>query len=222
MVNKLRTTCKSSHKILSNLSTIVFWGSLWGIIEVTLGYLLHKINFSFGWCIWFPLAFYFMDKIYRKTGKVQYILYGAIVTSAIKLTNLFIEVRIDKVINPAISILFEAIALLVIYKVIEKKNKKIGIIEILIVNVFWRCLYSIYIFIMPSSFLAISPLAGLDSFLRFILLESSVNAIFIMTYILFRDKTIRKFSISNRKELNVSPIQSFLMCLFAILVQIIV
>lgn len=98
MFNKLKSI-HTSDKFLKNISIIIFWSSLWGIVEATLGYLLHKINFSFGGCIWFPLAFYFMDKIYRKTGNVQYILYGAIITSIIKLTNLFIEVRIDKVVN---------------------------------------------------------------------------------------------------------------------------
>lgn len=32
----------NSDKLLRNISTIVFRGSLWGIVEATFGYLLHK------------------------------------------------------------------------------------------------------------------------------------------------------------------------------------
>ena len=93
MYNKLKSII-TSDELIKNFSIIVYWGSIWGITEATLGCFLHKINFSFSGCIWFPVAFYFMDKIYRKTRNAKYMLYGAFVTSAIKLTDLFIEVRV--------------------------------------------------------------------------------------------------------------------------------
>lgn len=222
MFEKLKTTCNSDG-FRRNISTIVFWSSIWGIVEATMGYVLHKANFSFGWCIWFPLAFYFMDKIYKKTRKPQYMLYGSLITSAIKLTNIFIEVRVDKVVNPAASIVLEAVALLVFYKLLEKSHNKAGIIGIAGVNILWRGLYVIYLLLMPKYFLAISPLRGLDPFFKFMLLESIVNTIIITTYITLNEKLKNKL-IKDKikgpiKDFNISPIPALLMFGLAILIQ---
>ncbi|WP_315117404.1 hypothetical protein [uncultured Clostridium sp.] len=209
----------NSDEFLGDISTIVFFGSLWGIVEATLGYLLHKINFSFGWCIWFPLAFYFMDKIYRKTRKAQYMLYGAFIASAIKLTNLFIEVRVDKVINPSISIVLEAVALLAVYKILEKKNKKVGLIGIGVVNISWRGLYAIYLLLMPRSFLIISPLRGLDRLLRFMLLECIATTLIITSYIVVRERLSKNLTEEKKKGFSTNPIISFSMFVFAIFLE---
>jgi hypothetical protein len=218
MFKKLKSIY-NSDKFLRNISTIVFFSSLWGMVEATLGYLLHKINFSFGWCIWFPLAFYFMDKIYRKTGKAQYMLYGAFIASVIKLTNLFIEVRVDKVINPSISIVLEAVALLAFYKILEKKHKKAGLVGIGVVNILWRGLYAIYILLMPKSFLMISPLRGLEPLVRFMLLESIATTFIITLYIVVRERLPNNLIEEKRKGFSTNPIISFSMFVFAILLQ---
>lgn len=212
----------NSNGFLMNISTAIFWGSIWGIMEATLGYLLHKINFRFGWCIWFPLAFYFMDKIYRQVKKAEYVLYGALITSAIKLSDLFIETRIDKVINPSVSIILEAAAVFVVYKVLEKKHKKIRIAEVTAVNFFWRGLYIGYLFIAPKSFLAISPLRGLNPFLRFMLVENIANIAIIMLYVVFKDKFEKESTKKSMELIRIKPIASFITFIFAVTVQLLI
>lgn len=212
----------NSNDFLMNLSTAIFWGSIWGITEATLGYLLHKIDFRFGWCIWFPLAFYFMDKIYRQVKKAEYALYGALITSTIKLTDLFIETRVDKVINPSVSIILEAAAVFVVYKVVEKNHKKIGIAAVTAVNFFWRGLYIGYLFLAPKSFLAISPLRGLNPFLRFMLVESIANIAIIMLYVVFKDKFEKESTKKSMELIRIKPIASFITFIFAIAVQLLV
>jgi len=81
---------------------IIVWGSLWGIFEATVGYLLHLVPFNYGYLVWYPVACFFMANIYRKTSRVSSLFYIGLLSAAIKLINLLFPVRIDKVINPAV------------------------------------------------------------------------------------------------------------------------
>lgn len=209
----------ASDELLKNICISVFLGSMWGILEATLGFLLHKISFGYGFCIWFPLAFYFMDCIYRKTKKAPYMLYGALIASIIKLTNLFIEVRVDKVLNPSASIILEAVSLLILYKVLEKKKKNIGVIDIAAVNLLWRMLYAIYILLMPKYYFMLSPLKDVYSFLNFMLLESSVNTAIIILYIKVRNNLPKKYFIHKKKSFSTKAVPAFILFVFAILLQ---
>lgn len=221
MFKKLKSIY-NSEDFRKNISTIIFWGSMWGIIESTAGYLLHRMNLKVGWCIWFPIAFYFLDKIYRRTGEAKYMIYGAFITSAIKLTNLFIEVRIDKVINPAMSIILEAGALFILYEILERKNRNLDIIWVAGVNILWRSFYIIYLLLAPKSFLAISPLRGTEPLLKFMLLESLANTVIITSYIVLRNRLSEKFIKEKIKGFNISPIPSLLILAFAVVLQLVI
>lgn len=90
---------------------VLFYGGIWGVFEATVGYLLHLLPFSIGWLVWYPIACFFMLQVYIKTKQVKSILLIGLLSCAIKLTNLMLPVRIDRVLNPAVSILFEAITM---------------------------------------------------------------------------------------------------------------
>ncbi|HBL37426.1 MAG TPA: hypothetical protein DDZ55_11530 [Firmicutes bacterium] len=49
---------------------VLFWGALWGIIEATVGHLLHQAALPLGWLFWFPLAVGFMQMVYSQTQKI--------------------------------------------------------------------------------------------------------------------------------------------------------
>ncbi|QAT40645.1 hypothetical protein [Clostridium sp. JN-9] len=221
MTEKIKS-CSNSNDFLMNISTAIFWGSIWGITEATLGYLLHKINFKFGWCIWFPIAFYFMDKIYRQVKKAQYILYGALITSVIKLADLFIETRVDKVINPSVSIILEAAAVFAVYKIVEKKHREIGIAAVIVMNFFWRVLYAGYLFLAPKSFLAISPLRGLNPFIHFMFIESAANIAIIMLYVVFKHKFEKESMQKGMESIRIKPIASFMTLILAVTLQLLI
>lgn len=208
-----------SDKMLKNISIVIFFGSLWGITEATLGYLLHSMNLSIGWCLWFPLAFYFMDKIHIKTGKSSYMLYSAFIAAAIKLTNLFIEVRVDKVINPSVSIILEAITLTAAYKIMEMGHKRLNIGRIASINVVWRVIYSEYILLLPKSYLLISPLRASNPFLQFMLAESLVNSLIIWAYAVLRERLSIRQAEGKRISLSTKPVLSFALLSFAVALQ---
>lgn len=209
-----------SQNLRKNLCIVVFWGSLWGIVEATLGYLLHRMNLNVGWCIWFPLAFYFLNKIYEKTGKAWCVLYGGFVAAMIKLADVFIEPSFVKVVNPSASIIFEAASLLILYKIMEKRDKKVGVFCIAGVNVAWRALFLTYVFLfMPKAVIAVSQLRALNPFLQFMLVESAVNTIIIEAYLLFRERFLSKHIAERKVSISTKFAMSIAMLLFAIIVN---
>ena len=213
---------RHSQKTSEKFCIIVFYGSLWGATEATLGYLLHRSDFTFGWFLWFPLAFYFMDKIFRKTGEAGCMFYGALIAAAIKLTDLFIEIRVDKVINPSVSIILEGASMLVLYKIIERRHKGLSLSGIAGVNILWRVLYSIYILLMPGSILLISPLRGSDAFLHFMLLESMVNTCIIAAYVMLRERFPGKQGEEVKRDISTKFAPALAMLLLAEAIQWIV
>ncbi|MDD2234847.1 MAG: hypothetical protein PHZ11_08805, partial [Desulfitobacteriaceae bacterium] len=153
--------------IKKNLYAIIFWGACWGIIEATFGNFLHVINLNVGWLLWFPIAFFFMYKVYKLTGKQEAILILCIITAGIKLLDLFMPVRIDKVINPAVSIILEGLAVFVVIQVMNKSQKlfKPRLLSLAATCFTWKILYSIYVLFLPNWMFIISPLREFSSFL---------------------------------------------------------
>lgn len=153
-------------------------GALWGIFESTVGYLLHLLPVSLGFLIWFSVACFFLTKAYRDSGKLSAVLLTALMASAIKLLNLFLPGSIDRVINPAVSILFEGIALwasLFVYEKISAKNKKLWATAVLALaaNCFWRLLFMGYLgLLVPDWMREVSVLRSSESLVRFLVIDN--------------------------------------------------
>ncbi|MCK9217923.1 MAG: hypothetical protein M0P77_08420 [Firmicutes bacterium] len=168
-----------------NITTVVFWGALWGLVEATLGYVLHSMPLSVGWFFWFPLAFYFINKVYSSTGSLSSILYTSSIAAGIKLVNFFLPTTIDRVINPAMSILLEGLMVFIVFAIIEKKE---GFFQskytiALTASIGWRVLYIIYILFMPTFFFTVSPMRAAKPFFKFFVTESFMNSLFIYVYL---------------------------------------
>ncbi len=166
------------------VSSVIFWGAAWGITEATLGYVLHAFELRIGWLFWFPIAFFFLERVYHHIGSAGAVFYSAIIASVIKLVDLLLPTRIDLVINPAISILLEGLVVFAYLKVKEENKDHTGISfgQTLTISVGWRILYALYILLMPTSFFNLSPLKSLETLLRFFLLEGTVNSLIVYTY----------------------------------------
>lgn len=221
-MKKLIISISKSDEVKRNISIVLFWGAIWGIAEATLGYFLHLISFSMGWCIWLPLAFYFLNKVYTETKKTNYLVYVGVIAAAIKLVDLFMASRIDKVINPAAAIVFEALALCAVYKVLENKGRKLNYLAILAMNFSWRIMYSLYLFVMPTSFFIVSPLRGLEPFLKFLFLESIVTSIIIYVYLKLMEKLADSKKQLKEPKIILKPIISLSMLVLAIIIQFII
>lgn len=223
-------------KTCKDISIIVFWGAVWGIAEATLGHMLHVMDFNIGWLVWFPLAFYFMSRAYKETGKTGAILYTSLIASAIKLINLLMPVRIDKVINPAISILLEGTVLFLLAMVNERNRfiSKYKLFHVAAASFGWRVLYSVYAMFMPQWMKSISPIRGIAPFLKFFLYEGAVGGSLIFGIMIlsekvnqimsqrescYKEKILNVLKLNKLKEICFKPYTAFSLLAIALIIQ---
>ncbi|UCH97615.1 MAG: hypothetical protein JSV88_12415 [Candidatus Aminicenantes bacterium] len=165
----------------------LFWGALWGIVEATVGYLVHLVIFIPGIAgfIMFPIGFYFMTRAYKDTGKPGVLFSTAAVAASIKLVDLLLpNLSPIHTINPAIAILMESAAVILVFKLLDMKPVQFRFKEALIASTGWRLGFLFYSSIL--FFTAISQefiRMGLGHILRFLLLESLLNALIIIAYL---------------------------------------
>lgn len=165
---------------------ILLWGALWGIFEATAGYLLHLISFGMGWLVWYPVACFFMANVYRATNKISSILWMGLLCSSIKLLNLMLPGRIDKVVNPSVSIVLEAAAMAAAICVFQqmKTGESKSLLQkaamVLFMNTGWRLLYLLYLlFIVPDWMREISVVAVTGKCVNYFVVQNLMTGVFI-------------------------------------------
>lgn len=176
------------------VSYVIFWAAVWGLTESTIGHVLYIAGFGMGWLFWFPLAFYFMSKVYKQTATINAVLYSSIIAALIKLVDLFTPTQFNFVINPAVSILIEGLVIAATFKLLEQREvlKKFYYARMFFVSIVWRILYIAYLLFLPRYLIQISPIGSMTAFTKFILMESVVNASTI--YLCFKlAKKMEKF-----------------------------
>ncbi|MCR5332870.1 MAG: hypothetical protein K6E11_02495 [Bacilli bacterium] len=102
---------------LKMIMQILFWGAAWGIVEATLGTILHLPGFE-GTGLYFassavilPIAYCLMANCYKRTGTFYSVFLMGLVAATIKLSVAFVIGFIDRVYFPAIYIVIEALAM---------------------------------------------------------------------------------------------------------------
>lgn len=101
--------------------TVLMLGGLWGLLEATLGTVLHlevfdSILFA-STAILLPIAYLIMGAAYKETGKARSIIYVGLVAAAIKAVCFFFVPAVNKVVNPMVAIVLESALGAVAYKV---------------------------------------------------------------------------------------------------------
>jgi len=210
-----------------NIYKALIIGSLWGIIEATLGYVTHMIGLSIGWLIWYPIAFIFIYKSYSLTNSYPSVMITAFVASSLKLLNLFFPGRIDYVINPAVAIIFEAVSFIIVSK---RVGNKYDIFNLAFIGFTYRILYLAYVRLLPENLMLLSQVADITKFAKFMFSETVINVLLIYSFLFLTSKyRIVSFAklkdkiraITNRRKLLV-PFFSVSSVVFAIAVTILV
>ncbi len=206
------------------LSGIIFWGAFWGLTEATLGYLLHLLSLDIGWILWFPLAFFFISSVYRRTNSLYSVIFTSFLAAAVKMIDFIMPTSPDRIINPVVSIILEGFAVFVLFKLVYDRRDahRTGFLGVLSVSIGWRLLYIAYMLIMPASFAAISPLRSATTLLSFLIVESMANCL-----VIFGCMKVSELAGSMIKRLNVRSalksipeiVLSCLMLAVALLVQ---
>lgn len=164
--------------------TILFWGSLWGIAEATLGNLIHLAAIALPGLpgfLMFPIAFYFMKKVFDATGQVWSIFHIAVVAASIKMIDFLLPVYIPiRIINPALCILLEGLAVAGVYMLYSARGRRITYPATFTMGAAWRTVFLLYLAVISLFGLPAALVTdGLGVSLRFVLLESFVNSLFI-------------------------------------------
>lgn len=202
---------------MSFFSVNIFYGALWGITEATLGFFVHLVNISSTFIL-LPIAFFFMRQVYKSTNKISSIFLISAISCSIKLLNIFTGIRLDKVINPSISILLEGYAfagfVFVLNKLEKRKNIKIGIklACILIMNTVWRAAYCLYLAYAPEFIYKYSILTSNKKIIDFLINKNFITSLIIAGLFLLEEKI--KFPVIKK----VNPIIAILILIICILI----
>ena len=98
------------------LLTVLFWGSIWGIIEATLGWVLHATHLHQGTSnILFAFGIFCMLSATARTGKGPVaVMLTAVVAAIIKMCDFFLPGGTVGVLHPALYILLEGAMIAVV------------------------------------------------------------------------------------------------------------
>ncbi len=122
--NNLYISLIIMKKNLEFFLIVLFWGSVWGIIEATLGWGVHKLHIHGTSLFFYTIGIFCMLSAASRTGKGTYAVMGtAIVAAAIKLFDLFIPGTFLGAINPAKFILLEGLFVMVLNYFLDIKVK---------------------------------------------------------------------------------------------------
>ncbi len=175
------------------LTTIFFFGGLWGLAEAVLGYVLHMLPPGIQGFVMFPIGFYFMHRAYKRTQKPLAIFLVGVIATGIKLFDLFLPVvPVLRTVNPAACILFEAVMVFVVFRAFSTQSKAFIPLAAILPSLCWRILYIAMTYIqtlfgIPSGTIS----AGWGTITQMVFLEGLANAAVILIY-LYVEKAISR------------------------------
>lgn len=108
---------KNNNGKLSTLFSILFFGGLWGIVEASLGTVLHLISdvtfktFVCSSTILLPIGWLLLTALYKRTKSIASISLAGVVAGLIKLSVALAIGFVDTVYKPAIFIVLEALVM---------------------------------------------------------------------------------------------------------------
>jgi hypothetical protein len=164
----------------------LFWGACWGFAEATVGYMLHRAAVALPGLpgfLMFPVGVFFMMRAFDSTGRADSAFLTACVAAAVKLTGFLVPGHDPiRIINPALSLLMEGLSVAI---VIRASGMSMGLGRLKLPASFamgfaWRAAFLVHLritslFGLPAA-LATGPVM---TAVRFLVLESAVNAIII-------------------------------------------
>lgn len=182
----------------------LFYGSLWGITEATLGYVLHTLPVLISGSIMFPIAIFFMLRAYHSSNSKKVFLLMGITAALIKLVNIFIPgLPIIKTINPMIAIMLEASAVTVFSLLLNSNKIKSIFIGSLGACFFWRVLFVINSSIINNTTSAtVGWVNSSEKVISFIMLNGIISTFIAFGIILMESKI--KFSIDTKMRIRPS------------------
>lgn len=164
------------------IKTALFWGSLWGILEATLGYILHWIPVpGLAGAVLFPAGLYFLIQAFRGCPQYNALFLTALTAASVKCVNLLFPLdTLFRVINPALAVLSQALAVIVFFALFPGRSLTYKTNRVWITAFFWKPIYVIPVFLF-GLFLPIKSFFDLGTgyLFRFFIIENMIGAILI-------------------------------------------
>jgi hypothetical protein len=161
------------------LSMILFFGAIWGLLEATLGYLLQFLPPLVSGSIMFPMGATILIYAYKNTGSRTSMLYVGLVAASIKAINFFMPGLMPiKTYNPMIAIMLQSIAMIIIIPLFNRKQIPIQLLSLGIASLLWRILFIINISINHAlTGFQFSQLSSTSKTYEFILMYGLLGAV---------------------------------------------
>lgn len=177
------------------LSVILFYGSIWGILEASLGYALHFLPALVSGSIMFPLVTFILLRAYANKKSKSDLLWIGLVAMMIKSINLFMpNITIWKTINPMICIVVESLMVIAVVNLLNKESIAKKIVALPLASIGWNAIYLTYLYITYRTtgtvFSQIASLTALGNYLLFNCLISGILATGIYFIGLMVDKKL--------------------------------
>lgn len=172
---------------------MLFWGALWGFAEATVGFILHRAAIALPGLpgfLMFPIAFFFMQRAVLSSKSPDSAFLASLVAASIKLAD-FLLPGYDalRIVNPALSMLAEGLAVYVVMGYCDSRKVSIGALAAFGMGLLWRGAFSLYLLAISLYGLPAALVTGGWAYaLRFLLLESAVNALIILAYLRSSEK----------------------------------
>lgn len=148
---------------IKHLSIVLTFGGLWGILEATIGTLLHLAFFDPAGIflgtsvVMITIAYFILGIAYKKTNKAQTMFYIGLVAAFIKMMTVvfppILAMGFDRILHPSMSILMEASLLAGVTYFVKPTSilSFKGLVSVVIANFAWRIGYVGYTAIIEAS-----------------------------------------------------------------------
>lgn len=188
---------KNDSTVFQYFVIVIYWGSLWGLAEATLGHILHIFGIpGLAGFFMFPLGLWAMTQAFTFSGRRSAILATAVIACCIKLTDFVLPIPIPMtVINPAVAILLESLVAVAFLPAPAKSVEPPSLPRLAGMAFSWKVAYALAL----GGFRLVFPLRsffdlGWERMLSFFGLESLVNAVLLYLIFKIRFSTLAVFS----------------------------
>ncbi len=177
------------NKNLKLLTQIIVYGSIWGILEATIGHVLHFIPATIAGSIMFPIAALILYKAYNKTNSKASLFYVALIAAVIKSVDFLLPaISIYKTINPIVSIILESLVVVMVVNLLLSKKKVNNYIALPIASITWRAVFISWMVFQYITTGNLAPYIGtFNAGFEFVVISGLISGV-IASGLLFIDK----------------------------------
>ncbi|MFP4477906.1 MAG: hypothetical protein ACLFPM_00575 [Candidatus Izemoplasmatales bacterium] len=199
---------------------IVFFGALWGVVEASLGYVLHFLPMLISGTIMFPIVIFILYHAYKSMGTRKAIFFVGMIAIAIKSTNLLLPMLpAVKTINPMIAMFLQTLLVFAIIPMLESDNNIAKVSAVMVASIGWRLGvigYFIVNYYMTGFFSF--RLESFETIFTFTAIEGLVSGLLAIVLVIGLNK-IKSFRKIDR--INIHPLVSALTLVLALVFTLI-